>query len=147
MITKLQAGYVHFPRGEYDCDDCPQWIESSRRCVLHGASDTLLEHDSCNYMVLGFPGSFGQTPLGYLTKDQSGFVRSSQGFSCKRCRYWGRDDWACLEVDKDTEGNDPNMIHPDGCCNLWQADPIYGGMPTEALIAIQISSSAKMDVR
>lgn len=137
MILKSQAGYMHAPRGQYDCDDCPMWIEMSRRCVLHGASDIVLESDSCNYFMLGFPGSlFGQTPLGLLTKDQSGFAHSTAGFSCKRCNSWQRDEWTCCQVESNSEGDDLNMIHPDACCNLWEKDSVYGSMPTEALIQI-----------
>jgi hypothetical protein len=137
MITKSQAGYLHVPRGDYDCDDCAFWIEPTRRCVLHGASDTIMGTDSCNYFTLGWPGTFGATPMGYFQKDQSGFMHSTQGFSCKRCDYWLRDAWGCQEVDKDSEGNDPSMIHPDGCCNLWQPDPIYGNMSSDALITVR----------
>jgi len=136
MITKSQAGYLHVPRGDYDCDDCPMWIESSRRCVLHGASDIVLGSDSCNYFMLGFPGQFGQTPLGYLTKDQSGFQSSTAGFSCKRCANWQRDEWSCAEVDKSSQGDDSDMIHPDACCNVWVKDSTYGDMPAEALVQI-----------
>jgi hypothetical protein len=104
---------------------------------MHGASDILLPNDSCNYFTLGFPGAFGQTPLGLLTKEQSGFTHSANGFSCKRCVNWNRDEWACLEVDKDSEGNDPEMIHPDACCNVWLPDPVYGTMPSDALVQIR----------
>jgi hypothetical protein len=137
MIDKAPAGYMHVPRGDYDCDDCPMWIEMSRRCVLHGASDIVLDSDSCNYFVLGFAGQFGQTPLGYLTKEQSGFCHSVAGLSCKRCKHWLRDEWACEGVNKDSAGDDPGMIHPDGCCDLWEIDPTFGHLPSEALIAIQ----------
>jgi len=136
MIDKSHAGYMHMPRGDYDCDDCPFWIESSRRCVLHGASDIVLPTDSCNFFCLGVAGSFGQTPLGYVTKLESGFAHSTAGFSCKRCANWLRDEWGCVGVDKNSEGDDPGIIHPDACCCLWEKDPEYGDMPSEALVHI-----------
>jgi broad specificity phosphatase PhoE len=132
VIPKLAAGYVHFPSGEYDCDDCPFWLKGNR-CVLHGPDDDLLAHDACNYMVLGVPGSLGDRPMGYLRKDQSGFVRSVNGFSCRRCRFFNREANACSEVDKDSPGDDPGSIQPKGCCNLWKADPVYGAMTEEQL--------------
>lgn len=124
---------MHVPRGDYDCDDCPFWIELGRKCVLHGPSDVVLEHDTCNYFVLGAPGMFGQEPLSLLTKQQSGFTSSHEGFGCKRCVAFDREDWACSEVNKDSPGDDPQSIHPDGCCNLWKPDPKYGSMPSEVL--------------
>lgn len=130
MITKLQSGYIHKPNTQYQCMDCPSWIKDENACVLHGRNDVLQSIDTCNYFVKGQPTGFG-TPLGYLTKKESGWLSNSQGFSCKRCEYWDEEEWDCQIVDKDSVGDDTGMIHPDGCCNAWDPDPERSGMATE----------------
>lgn len=131
MIDKGSALYVHAPKPTYDCDDCVFWIMQSRRCVLHGASDFIGPEASCGYFIQG-PQIFGDRPLGLITKDESGYVDNVNEASCKRCKRWVQDGWACLEVNKDSPGDDPGMIHPDACCCLWIEDPERGPLPEEA---------------
>src|SRR5580658_1438809 len=137
MIEKSQASYLHSPDIQYQCRDCPSWIEGESQCVLHGPNDVLLRIDSCNYFVREMPGLFGQTPLALLTKEESGATRNAEGFSCKRCEEWDQENWSCSKVDKDTTGADPGMIHPDACCNLWKPDPIRSQMPTDAFYSFR----------
>lgn len=132
MITKGSALYIHAPKGDYDCDDCPFYIMPTRRCVLHGAYDHINPEDSCGYFVPGPSGIFGDRPLGFVTPAESGLVRNVNEAGCKRCRNWLPDSWACMEVDKDSPGDDPGMIHPDSCCCLWVEDPTRGPLPSEA---------------
>ena len=44
----------------------------------------------------------------------------------------GKND--CREVDKDSEGLTPGIIHPNACCNNWEPDAERAGKSTEELL-------------
>ena len=129
--SKASVGYMFKPNTQYVCGDCRDYIPDSLRCVPHGASDTFLPLDGCNIFVPGTPHTDNVFPLGALTKGESGFMRSNYGFSCKRCEHFNPEAFDCEEVDKDSPGDTPGMIHPDACCNEWEPDPSRQ-LPTEA---------------
>jgi hypothetical protein len=130
MIPKGSALYLHAPQPNYDCDDCAAYLMADRRCALHGRDDYIGMEDSCGYFMPGAPGTLGFVPLGLLTKQQSGFAEDVSEASCKRCKSWDPENWACALVDKDSLGDDPGLIHPDACCCLWTKDPERGNLPT-----------------
>jgi hypothetical protein len=131
MISKGSALYLHSPKGDYDCDDCPMFIDSSRRCVIHSPDDFISPGGSCGYFIPGIPGQFGLIPLSFVTKQESGYTDAVNGASCKRCKAWLPDEWKCQEVDADSTGDDPSIIHPDACCCLWQPDPERASLPDQ----------------
>jgi hypothetical protein len=144
MITKAQAGYVMFPRTEYNCGDCAAYDADDHRCLYLGPTDVVLPYDGCNYMTKGEPGIIvpskpeegedadGDSAMSLLTPQQAGFARSSFGFSCKRCANFIDTMYDCQLVDKESLGDTPGMISPDACCNAWLADAHRSLLPTEA---------------
>lgn len=131
MIEKQTVLYMLKPATQYECGDCYAYLPEDRRCLYHSFSDTFLPFDGCGLFTQGTPRPKGTTPLGLVTKQESGFARSTFGFSCKRCENF-IESGDCSSVDKDSPGDTPGMIHPDACCNGWEADPRRSMMPTEA---------------
>lgn len=146
MDSKSDVSYIHSYGKEYICAECPAFIPESNQCVFHGYEPGgFLPFDSCNFWMPGPPGQFGVSPLGYITKEESGYARSNYGFGCKRCVHFSTDNFDCEEVDKNSLGDDPGMIHPMACCNEQSLDPVRGQMTSEALIHL-IGSPPTMDL-
>lgn len=137
MDNKSAVGYMHKPATEYICGDCIFYLDDKKRCQLLG-SDVVLVYDGCNNFCPGTPGSISASgdPLFILNPNEVGLTHSEYGFSCKRCVHFDGKNWACDEVDRSSEGDDPGMIHPDACCNEWEPDPLKGHLPTEAVRAV-----------
>lgn len=146
MIDKSVVSYMHAPQTQYECGDCPMYIDERKLCVLHGFGDTFLVYDGCNFFVKGMPGTFGSNPIMGVTKQESGAARSTFGFSCKRCEHFDPITWDCSEVDRNSPGDDPGIIHPDACCNGWEADTVRALMTTEALREIVTMQPEVADV-
>lgn len=136
-VGKQQAGYVHKFGTEYLCPDCPRW-NADQKCSLHGQNDIVTIIHTCNYWVIGQPQ--GEEPTGALTPLESGLALRPKGASCKRCEYWDMAAWACRKVDADSPGDDPGVIHPDGCCNFQELDEVRGHMDTPQLRAFGVYS-------
>lgn len=96
-------------RGLYICRDCMMFIPDRYECTM--VSGTIDECGGCNFYVPGKSATIEQINPHRLDTCQSGYVTSSDGFSCKRCRHFVKPD-NCLRV----EGN----IDPNGCCNVWE---------------------------
>lgn len=131
LDKKSAVLYVHKPDTQYECGDCPAWISETNRCYFHGYGDVILPLDSCGLWMKGSPDILGSSPQGWVTKQESGWVRSNYGFSCKRCEHFDPQAWRCTEVDPDSVGDDMGMIHPDACCNEWSPDPVRSQISTE----------------
>lgn len=118
-----QAVLYLLKRGtQYECRDCSMFIKEKERCTIHGKNDVIRAHGSCGFFIKGEP--HGDKAMGLVSKQQSGYVENPAevGFSCKRCSYF---DPAgdCAKVDKNSKGDTPGEIHPDACCNNWEAHP------------------------
>lgn len=115
--SKGSALYLHAVGGRYDCQDCAMFLKDSQRCTIHGPGDIIRAIASCGYFMPGPP--IGIEPKGYITKAESGYTEDVHGASCKRCEYFNPEG-DCLLVDKDSPGDDPGTIDPNGCCCLWE---------------------------
>lgn len=135
MLAKPAAGYMHKPGTEYICGDCIFYFDEEKKCQLLAGGDNVLVFDGCNNFCPGPAGSLSDSrnPLYALTPQEVGLTHSEYGFSCKRCVHYGTEDWSCAVVDKESEGDDQGMIHPDACCNSWERDPSRGMLPTEVV--------------
>lgn len=119
-IPKQAVLYLRKPDTQYQCQDCTMFIAGSEQCSIHGPEDQIRAIGSCGFFVKGMPMP-DMKPMGEVTTQESGYVESQPGFSCKRCRFFlpGRGD--CQAVDKDSPGDDPHRIHADACCNNWKS--------------------------
>lgn len=130
--SKSTVGYIHKSGTEYGCGDCILYLDKPKQCMLMG-TENILVNDGCNDWAKGTPSLLGKSPLFIFSKNEVGWARSDYGFSCKRCEHFNVDNWDCEEVDKDSPGPDPHLIHPDACCNEWSPDPVRGNMPTDVV--------------
>jgi hypothetical protein len=134
-IAKQTASYVfmHGGRTEYECRDCSQFIPEKDRCIQHGPQDVIRAHGSCDYFLYGKPQP-GAVANGPLTPKSSGYIENPAkvGFSCKRCEYFDLPA-DCRKVDKNSPGPTPGLIHPNGCCNAWEADEERSRLATAKL--------------
>lgn len=123
-IDKASVLYLHKPSTDYECRDCTMFIPATKHCSIHGPQDVIQPYGSCGLFVKGKPGT-GMTqpmhPMSQVTKVQSGYVESQEGFSCKRCEYWIKADSDCQKVDRFSQGDDYGVIHEDGCCNSFES--------------------------
>lgn len=117
-IQKQAVLYLHKPDTDYECQDCSMWISETNRCTIHGPNDIVNANGSCGLFVKGaaMPGK----PMSEVTKQDSGYVETKNGFSCKRCQYFEPDAWNCQVVDRFSAGPEYGIIHPDACCNNWE---------------------------
>lgn len=137
---KQRANYFHFPKTQYECLDCVFFLAAKDRCSLHKRDAVIHSYGSCNFFAPG--KSLGTAPLGIFSKQQSNYGENpfKVGFSCKRCEYYGGHD--CSKVDKSTTGDDNGIIHPDACCDFWDADPERSRIP-DMVFAIKEAKQAK----
>lgn len=129
-IAKQAVLYIHKEGTEYTCGDCAMFLAELERCNIHGREDVIRAHGSCGFFIFGQP--MGGEPRGEVTPLQSGYTEAPNGFSCKRCEYFLADQMDCRKVDRYSEGDDPGDIHPDGCCNAWEAKADEGEPDHEA---------------
>ena len=111
--------YLHVEGTDYECKDCMLFIKN-QRCMVHGKDDVILETDSCGLFIYGESYDKG-APMGLYTPERSGLTHSKNGFSCKRCEYFNPPEKKCSEVDENSDGDDPGIIHPNACCNNWDS--------------------------
>jgi hypothetical protein len=129
MVNKQAAGYLRLPGTQYGCGDCILYGDEERECMIVISPNPVLVNDGCNYFLKG--STPVENRLAVYSPQEVGFARSNYGFSCKRCEHFS--DWDCDQVDRTSSGDDEGIIHPDACCNLWEADSIRGNLPTEAV--------------
>lgn len=140
-LEKQAAGYLFRPETHYVCGECvfhkPLPGDGKFGCVLFGPGETIsLTKGSCDYFSHGHVPKDGIPWLGIWTKLELGYAENENGFSCKRCEEFivGQND--CKKVDKDSEGDTPGTISPNGCCSNWEHDPIRGSLPDDRLVQI-----------
>ena len=121
--SKQAAGYMHFDGTEYHCSDCYKWFTNEVCLEVQGV---IRANGGCNTFVQGNPDSSEGDCERKLTQLEAGYVENKVGFSCKRCEYFGRQNWDCKIVDKDSPGVDKGVIHPNACCNNWSKDRVFG---------------------
>lgn len=130
--------YAFNPETQYTCGQCVNRIPDTNLCALFSPNDKISpEHGSCGFYVHedGTKTGIYNQPLGNVSKIQAGYAENKKGFSCKRCEYFiaGKND--CKAVDKNSEGLTPGEIHPNACCNNWDADKVRAKMGTAELLA------------
>lgn len=136
-IKKEAVLYAFNPETQYTCGQCFNRQPGTKVCSLFGAGDPINpDTGSCGFYVHEDTEKSGiaSPPVGVISKLQAGYAENSKGFSCKRCEYFlmGQND--CKKVDKESPGLTPAIIHPNACCNNWEADAKRAGMTTEDLL-------------
>ncbi len=124
---KSQAGYVHLPKTQYACEDCRHFSAAGQSCEI--VSGVIHAWGTCNNFVLRDQK---------LTQQEAGYEENPAkvGFSCKRCEYFSPERCDCEVVDKNSPGDAPGTISPDGCCDHQELDRVRGKLPT-MVFAIQ----------
>lgn len=130
-FSKQSVLYVFRPETQYQCKDCPMAKMGSTLCALYGPGETINTFGTCGLWTHKDPDSVDVPMLGVVTKIESGYLENKVGFSCKRCEHF--EIGTCSRIDENSEGDTPGIIHPNACCNKWEADKIRGSMTTEQL--------------
>lgn len=128
-ISKSAAGYVHFDNTNYHCDECFKFEPNhgKRDCAEVGGA--ISPDGGCNTFVAGPANQTIPVRIPRkLSQQEAGYMVNKAGFACKRCEYFLRDNWDCRKVDKDSDGKDRGVIHPEGCCNNWEKSPLFGSI-------------------
>ncbi len=106
-IDKDDALYLERKNTDYECKDCIFYKE--KKCALYGESIEIQPFGSCNYWMQS-KGENEKDWLNTTTKKESGYEENKDGYSCKRCEYFGNNK--CEKV--------KGVISPDGCCDFWE---------------------------
>jgi len=115
-IPKRSAGYIHEKDTNYTCGECAK-RRGVDQCAEYKKSEFVsFPYGSCNLYSIGVKGT---NFISVSTKQGTGYMESKDGFSCKRCEYFLPETRNCKKVDRNSPGPDPGVIHPNGCCNLW----------------------------
>lgn len=114
--TKSEAGYLYIPGIDYRCDDCWKFLRKPLQCAEFSKEDLVRAEGYCKYFGYGDP-PHGLRPQGSYTPEQALYGELDDGTLCRNCEHFsGKDD--CRRVKKDSPGDTPGIIHPDGCCDL-----------------------------
>jgi hypothetical protein len=124
-ISKKEAVYVHAGDGNYHCAQCKEW-NPAKLCRLFSITDVVRDIGGCIYWAEGQPSN-QNVPQKLVTPAAAKYEENKAGFGCKRCEYFLREGWACKEVSNSGQP-DNGFIHPEGCCNLWDKDELFGNM-------------------
>ena len=113
--------YVFRPETQYTCEKCIFYKEDDK-CAQFGPATDIKAYGSCGFWVHKDPKEMTEEMpwIGLITKEQAGYDENKNGFSCKRCEYYA--DLDCEKVNKNSDGDTPGIIHPNACCNRWEAD-------------------------
>jgi hypothetical protein len=131
-IPKQVVLYILDQATEYKCGECI-YFKTPNRCSVFGPDAEVKAHGGCNFYIQGTRMQ-GEIPwLGHITKEQAGYVENANGFSCKRCEYFDTKAFKCAKVDETSKGDTPGMIHPNACCNHWEADDDRAKLSTSEL--------------
>lgn len=142
-IKKEAVLYAFNPETQYTCGQCFNRQPKSNICSLFN-SKINPDTGSCGFYVHedGKKTGIYAPVVGVITKLQAGYTENKEGFSCKRCEYFKVGENDCRAVDKGSPGLTPGIIHPNACCNNWDADDERAKMKTEELLKL-ISSGKK----
>jgi hypothetical protein len=140
-IAKASACYQYHPDTEYRCQECAMLkkLDGRHGCAWFGPTESVKPSaGSCNYFAHAHPETFHtDVPwLSLFTKEELGYVENPNGFSCKRCEEFLPHASDCKKVDRNSEGDTPGEINPNGCCNLWEADRKRAGKTTPELVKL-----------
>jgi hypothetical protein len=144
-IPKEAVLYIFRPEVNITCQKCvfikggdKAKNKDGDKCAVLGPTETIsAKTGSCGFYIHGDLGEAGEVPwIGFITKPEAGYFENKTGFQCKRCEYFDFKLKDCEKVDKDSEGDTPGMIHPDGCCNHWEADDVRAKLPPDKLFNI-----------
>lgn len=126
---KSQAGYVHLPKTQYECQMCRFFNGARESCEI--VSGVIHSWGTCNNYV---------PKIQKLNQQEAGYCENPArvGYSCKRCSYFSPEKNDCEVVDKNSPGDAPGTIHPDGCCDHQESDRVRGRIPTMAFALHQI---------
>ena len=122
LIDKEAVLYIHRENTNITCGQCV--FVKGNKCKIFGIS-TAISRDSgsCGFFIKGEEND--AIPfIGTITKVEAGYLENKTGFQCKRCEEFLIEERACKKVDKNSKGDDPGMIHPNACCNRWEADKV-----------------------
>ncbi len=147
-LEKSAAGYLYRPETRYVCGQCVFYKPlpgGKYGCAFFGPGETIsLTKGSCDYFSHGHPSKDDDIPwLGIWTKLELGYFENPHGFSCKRCEEFIVGENDCKKVDKDSKGDTPGTISPNGCCSNWERDPVRGKLPDEQLVQILAAPVAR----
>jgi len=133
-IPKEAVLYIFRPEVNITCGKCV-FVKKSQ-CAVFGPSESISpERGSCGFYIHGDLGEAKEMPwIGFITKVEAGYAENTNGFQCKRCEYFDSPKLDCEKVDKDSDGDTPGVIHPNGCCNRWEADDTRGQMSANQLM-------------
>ncbi len=146
-IPKEAVLYIFRPEVNITCGKCVFLRDGTKCAVLGPAESVSPVTGSCGFYIHGDLGEAHVIPwIGFITKVEAGYADNKQGFQCKRCEYFDVDDADCSEVDKDSDGDTPGMIHMDACCNRWEADSIRAKLSPDKLMEKLKALSAKLTV-
>jgi hypothetical protein len=139
-IPKASALYVFRPETNYTCGICVFMKDRSKGngCAFFGPSESVdANSGSCGYFTHADPKKHPDVPwLGLFTKGELGYYENPQGFSCKRCEYFGVGKNDCERVDRYSDGDTPGVIAQNACCSLWEPDSRRATMSDEQLIQV-----------
>jgi len=113
-IPKAVALYIN-KGGKYTCAECVFYKE--KKCALYGPTVAIQPYGGCNLWV---KGTAAVPWIGGVTKRETGYMENKEGFSCKRCEEFIPEKRACEKINKNSPGDDPGQISPNGCCNRWE---------------------------
>lgn len=132
-IEKNSAGYVLALGVDYFCSECA-YISEQGKCTMYTPEDeNVSRYGSC---ILWTDLRNGRLEGNHSrTRRETAYEENQVGFSCKRCDEFVVGKSLCKKVDE-TGPPAPGMIHPDGCCNLWEKSPTRGDMSTDRLVQI-----------
>ncbi len=133
-IPKEAVLYVFRPETQYTCDKCI-FLKKENKCAQFGPATDIKPFGSCGFWVHRDPRDMPKEMpwIGLVTKEQAGYDENKNGFSCKRCEYY-ENGMDCKKVDKNSEGDTVGIIHPNACCNRWEADKVRSELSTDKLI-------------
>ena len=140
-VSKGAAGYQFRPETNYTCGMCV-FRKGSSGCAIFGPSFPV--SSSSGTCIEFIHGPENVVPwLGLLTPQEASYTVNTNGFSCKRCEYFGAGQNNCQKVDSKSKGDTPGVISPNGCCNLWVGDSKRGKLPDVSLQSLLAFSRAK----
>lgn len=133
---KDTALYVYRPETNYTCGECIFAKSKCTKCALFGPLEDIKSEAGCNLWIHADPDSelADKIPyLGLVTKLESGYMESKNGFTCGRCEYFSPEKLDCKKVRKDSPGDTLGIISPNACCNRFEADKVRGQMTDKQL--------------
>lgn len=123
LASKQSVLYVFRPEGNVTCGMCIFRKDFTKCAILN---DVVASYGSCGFYVHGDVDDANPNMpwIGTVTKLEAGYMENKTGFQCKRCEEFDIENRACEKVDKNSPGDTPGEIHPNACCNMWEADKI-----------------------